>query len=381
MFWLCVYSAILIQTFVAALAFTPLARKWAWRWGLVDHPGERKVHWVATPRSGGGAIYAAFVGSLLVDFLIFALLVHGDFEGERLAPYRANLIKVAPGFIAILAGLTMVFALGFIDDRRPLGPLTKLAGQILAVMPLLFTGVRIDLFLHNWLPAPLAWVGGALLTIAWVTLLTNAMNFLDNMDGLAGGVGCVISLVLAGFSVMHGHVFMTIAYLALAGALLGFLRYNWRPASIFMGDSGSLTIGYALAALTINSRFYEAAFKDDTGAIVEAGARTGLAVLIPLIVMGVPIFDTVSVVFIRWRRGAPLMKGDTNHLSHRLVALGFSKPQAVAFICVLTLVTALMALPLRYLPLAPALLHIAGVGALFVLIFIMERVARRKVEK
>jgi len=320
-----------------------------------------------TPRSGGLAIYGAFVGVMLIDLLLLWVMVRGDMAGERLAPFRANLSAVAPRFAAIFVGLTFLFVVGVIDDRKGLGPGVKLLAQILSAVPLLIAGVRISVFLHGVLPDAAATALGALLTVAWVVLLTNSLNFLDNMDGLTGGVSFVISLVLAGFALVVGHVFMTAAYLALAGAVLGFLRYNWSPARLFMGDAGSLTIGYALAALTINARYYE-----------PGAAATGLPVLIPLIVMGVPLFDTVSVLFIRWRTGRPLMVGDTNHISHRLVGLGFNTRQAVTFLCVLTLVVALMALPLRYLPARAALLHVLGVAALFVLIYLMERVAQRK---
>jgi UDP-GlcNAc:undecaprenyl-phosphate/decaprenyl-phosphate GlcNAc-1-phosphate transferase len=369
MFWLWVYCGVFAQALILSLVLTPLARRLGERSGLLDHPGHRKVHTAVTPRSGGLAIYSAFAGTLVCDVVLFWLLVRGDLGGPRLAPYRANLGIVLPRIAAILAGLTFLFLVGLADDRKGLGPWTKLGAQILSVVPLLMAGIRIDAFLQSAMPPFLAWVGGAMLTAGWVVLLTNSLNFLDNMDGLTAGIGFVISLVLAGFATVNGDVFMTASYLALAGAVLGFLKYNWSPASLFMGDSGSLTIGYALAALTINARYY------------GADSPTALPVLIPLIVIGVPIFDTASVLFIRWRRGAPLMQGDTNHLSHRLVALGFTKPQAVTFICLLTCVIALMALPLRYLPAKAALLHVAGIGALFVLVFIMERVARREMGK
>jgi UDP-GlcNAc:undecaprenyl-phosphate GlcNAc-1-phosphate transferase len=369
MLWLTLYIGVFLQALAVSLLLTPVARRLGPRWGMIDQPGERKIHSDATPRSGGVAIYGAFAGVLLVDAIFFWLCVSGDLSGGGLGPYRANLASVMPRFGAILCGLTVVFAVGATDDRRPLGPWLKLGCQILAVVPLLLAGIRVNVFLHGYMPAWIASAGGAALTVAWVVLLTNSLNFLDNMDGLTGGIGLVVSLSLAGFAVVNGHVFQTVAYLALAGAILGFLRHNWPPARLFMGDSGSLTIGYAVAALTVNGSYY------------EAGAPTGLPVLIPVIVMGVPIFDTVSVLFIRWRRGAPLMVGDTNHLSHRLVALGFSRPQAVSFICLLTAVVALMAMPLRYLPARAAALHAIAIAALFVLIFIMERVAQRRMSE
>lgn len=367
MFWVVIYCGVFLQALVLGLILTPWARRTGERWGLMDQPGDRKIHRKTTPRSGGLAIYAAFVGTLVIDLVLFALLVNADITGERLGPFRANLGLTLPRFAAILIGLTFLFLIGLIDDRRGLSPGVKLVAQILSALPLVAAGVRIDAFLHGVLPDALAWAVGATLTIGWVVLLTNSLNFLDNMDGLTAGVSFVISVALALFSLVSDHVFMTAAYLALAGALLGFLRYNWTPARLFMGDGGSLTIGYALAALTINSRYYEAGV-----------AGTGLAVLIPLVVMGVPLFDTATVMLIRWRTGAPLTKGDTNHISHRLVGLGFSRPAAVAFICLLTLMTALMALPLRYLPARPAALHLMALGLLFGLLFVLERVAQSR---
>ncbi len=362
-----VYGGVFLQTLTLAWFLTPLARRIGMRWGMMDEPGDRKIHREVIPRSGGLAIFTAFVGAIGLDVLLAAWLIEGAPDGDGLAPYRANLSLVAPRLIAILSGLTLVFLIGVMDDRKGLGPKTKLAGQILSVAPLLWAGVRIDAYMQEWMTPGVATAIGAALTIGWVVLLTNSFNFLDNMDGLTGGIALVISLTLAAYSMLSGHVFMSAAYLALAGAALGFLRYNWHPARLFMGDSGSMTFGYALAALSVNSRF------------AGPETQTGLPVLIPLLVMSVPIFDTATVLLIRLRRGAPLMKGDMNHLSHRLVFLGFTRPQAVTFICLLTLVSALMALPLKYLPLHPALLHILAIAALFVLIFIMERVAQRKI--
>ena len=363
------WAAVFTQALLTSLVLTPLTARWALRWGMMDAPGERKIHQRVMPRSGGVAIFIAFAGTLVVGAVALAVAIQADWQGGGLAPYRANLPGLVPRMAAILGGMTLLFAVGLLDDRFALGPRLKLVAQIVSALPLLVVGVRVDVFLQEWLPHGVAWTAGAALTIGWVVLLTNSMNFLDNMDGLTGGVCVVMSLVLAGFSILSGHVFMTAAYLALTGAVLGFLPSNWSPARLFMGDSGSLTIGYALAALTINSRF------------ASPDSPTGLPVLIPVIILSVPLFDTLSVLFIRWRSGAPLMRGDTNHLSHRLVALGFSRPQAVVFICVLTLVSALMALPLLYLPLEGAALHVLAIGALFCLIFILERVARKNLDR
>ncbi|MBI3737141.1 undecaprenyl/decaprenyl-phosphate alpha-N-acetylglucosaminyl 1-phosphate transferase, partial [Candidatus Sumerlaeota bacterium] len=259
---------------------------------------------------------------------------------------------------AILIGAAWIFSIGLIDDLKPLGPRFKLAAQILSAIPLILGGVTI----RGFLPIPaLGWI----VTIGWCVVLMNSFNFMDNMDGLCATVAAVIAVVLAIAAALGGQLLLPALFLSFAGILAGFLIFNFNPASIFLGDSGALTIGYLLAVFSILTTYY------------AADQPTGLPILIPLVVMGVPLFDTASVMFIRWRNGAPFMVGDHNHFSHRLRAMGFSVRQTALAIGALTGAIGLLSLALRYLKPWEAILHLTGIVLLFCVIGALEFVGRR----
>jgi UDP-GlcNAc:undecaprenyl-phosphate GlcNAc-1-phosphate transferase len=287
------YLAIFAAALAVALAGTPLARRVAMRIGLVDAPSARKVHRVPVPLMGGVAVWLALVSALM------------------LFTERFNL----PQLGAILLGATIVAITGLIDDRRGLSPAVKLGAQVVAALPLLVSGVRIE-SVTPWPEVNLA------LTVLWVVGVTNALNLLDNMDGLSASVAAVASgffLVLAAGS---GQYLVASLSAAVAGACLGFLRYNFlAPARIFLGDAGSLLLGYLLATIGIKLRF------DNDPAVT---------VLIPILVLGVPLFDTTLVTLSRLRRGVnPLTTAGKDHLSHRLTLVGLSQREAVMVIAMI----------------------------------------------
>lgn len=296
------YMAIFAAALAVSLVGTPFARRLAIRIGLVDQPAARKVHRVPVPLMGGVAIWLA---------LVAALMLFTD---------RFNL----PQLGAILLGGTIVAVTGLVDDRVGLSPYLKLGGQLVATIPLLVAGVRVE-SATPWPEVNLA------LTVLWVVGVTNAVNLLDNMDGLAAGVAAIASgffLVLAAAS---GQFLVASLSAAVAGACLGFLRFNFlAPARIFMGDAGSLLLGFLLAAIGIKLRF-----ENDPA----------VTVLIPLLVLGVPIFDTTLVTLSRLRRKVnPLTAAGRDHLSHRLTLLGLSQREAVMLIAILCGVLGLAAL-------------------------------------
>jgi len=355
--WPLAYLILFVSALLLSWRLTPAAGRLGRRFGLVDVPGGRKQHRGPTPRSGGIALFATcwlVIGAAVAGGLLAGRLGDG---GPVLAIAR-NMPRVLPQFGALALGAAWIFAVGLWDDRRPLRPIVKLGCQILAAAPLLLSGVQIVSFL------PWQWLGGAL-TVAWIVLLINSFNFLDNMDGLSAGVGAIVAAVLAWISWRADEYLMTAMFVTLAGALLGFLRHNFAPARIFMGDSGSLFLGYMLAALTVRATYY------------KLGVPTRLPVLTPLIVLGVPLFDTCSVLWIRWREGRPLMQGDRNHFSHRLVDLGMTQRGAVVFIYLTTLCVALGALLLRQLNLLGALLVALQTVLWFVIIYSIERLGKR----
>ncbi|MBI2303963.1 MAG: undecaprenyl/decaprenyl-phosphate alpha-N-acetylglucosaminyl 1-phosphate transferase [Chloroflexi bacterium] len=279
------FIVIFITAFVFAVAATPVARWTARRLRLVDTPSARRVHMLPTPLLGGVAIYGAFILALLFFYQSFQL----------------------PQLISILVGATLVSFLGIWDDSRGLRPLLKLVGQGAAAMVLIAAGVHVS-FLGN------VYLNYAV-TLVWVVGITNALNLLDNMDGLSGGMAAVASAFFVLLAFLSGQYLVGALGAALLGACLGFLLYNMNPASIFMGDTGSLFLGFVLAALGIKLRF------ENIPAVTW---------MVPVLVLGLPIFDTALVVISRLRRRCnPLTTPGKDHTSHRLVASGMSHRRAV----------------------------------------------------
>ncbi len=281
------YMLIFASALALAIGGTPIARKLAPRLGVMDQPSARKIHTRPMPRLGGVAIYLAFILALLI------------FEDRH---YISQLV-------GILTGATLISFCGIWDDRWGLRPLLKLGvGQPLAALILIASGVRVS-FLHQ----PLL---NILVTVFWVVGITSALNLLDNMDGLSAGVATVASAFFLLLAAMNGQYLVGSLAAALLGACLGFLFYNFNPASIFMGDTGSMFIGFILAAVGIKLRF--------------PGRMDVVTWMIPVVILGVPIFDTTLVVVSRLRRGLnPITHPGKDHLSHRLVAMGMTQREAV----------------------------------------------------
>lgn len=281
-----VLIALVALTF--SMVATPLARRIALRLGIISVPRARDVHLTPVPLLGGAAIYGSFVVSLLLF-------------GDRF--YVRELV-------GILLGATLISLFGLADDGWGLGAVAKLCGQALAGAVLVIGGTQVQLFPLPWLN----WV----LTVLWMVTITNALNFLDNMDGLSGGVATIAAaffLLLAAMNTPR-QVLVGAMAAALIGACIGFLRYNFNPATIFMGDAGSLFIGFVLAALAIKLRFL--------------GNTPLVTWMVPVCVLGLPIFDMALVVVARLRRGVnPFTTAGKDHLSHRLHVLGMTKREAV----------------------------------------------------
>lgn len=295
-------SLLLIGLAALLLAWTatPVARRLAHHTGTLDLPRLGKIHLAPVPLLGGLAIYLGFVLSVLL-------------LGER---------DVVSQLLSTLAGGTLVAVTGVWDDRRGMAPLIKLALQTLAGLLILSTGIRVVL-LHN------LWLDG-LITLAWVVGITNAFNLLDNMDGLAAGTAAICSALFLVLAAMNGQILVGTLSAALLGASLGFLVYNLRPASIFMGDAGSLLLGFVLAVVGIKLRFPH--------------NEPLVTWMVPVIVLGVPVLDTALVVLSRLRRGLPVYRGGHDHLSHRLVARGLSQREAVLTLYVASLALGVVAI-------------------------------------
>jgi UDP-GlcNAc:undecaprenyl-phosphate GlcNAc-1-phosphate transferase len=348
------------QSFLVAAVITPWAGALGRRVGMMDRPGAaRKLHRRPTPRSGGVAVFVAFWGCLALNILLARWIVPElGFLPESVRVLAGNIGLRGGQLAAIALGATIIFALGVLDDLHDLPAGLRLGVQVLAVVPLLMEGVVIRMFLPP--------VFGMAVTILWVVLLTNSFNFLDNMNGLTSGVAAIVAAVMVLQSGLSDEYYLMLVFALVAGSAAGFLVHNFPKGSIFLGDSGSTHLGFLLASLMILVTYY------------REGTPTALPILMPLIVLGVPLFDTLSVMWIRWREGRPLMVGDRCHVSHRLVDLGMTRVEAVVFLYGATLCVGLAAVALRPLDWRFGLVQAAVIVLLFLGLYFMERVSRRR---
>ena len=313
------HAAAFILSFVFALYWTPLMRRAALQLGIVDSPdGKLKKHDMAVPYFGGIAVYIAF---------LLSVGVFTDFGQETLG-------LLLSGSIALMVGL--------IDDFGVLTPPQKLLGQTLAALVLVKSGTYIKLtFVPVWVAIPF--------TVLWVLAVTNALNIIDIMDGLAAGVAVIAAISIAIANFMAGRESVAFLCLALAGAILGFLRHNFYPAKIYLGDAGSLFIGFMLAAFSMNAGYTRVNL---------------LAVISPVLILGIPLFDLALVMFIRWRNGIPVMKGSPDHFALRLRRCKLSVRETAVTTYVVGVLLAGGALVMSQIPLVWAVATMTGMLSL-----------------
>jgi UDP-GlcNAc:undecaprenyl-phosphate GlcNAc-1-phosphate transferase len=346
------------------LALTPLMMRVARRVGYIDQPGGHKSHESPTPYGGGLAIYLAAwipIGLLLVA----AFVAPGEWIVERFGALPRDLLggvrdHGAEGLSIMVGGLVLL-VLGLYDDLRPQGPLIKLATMsAAALLVATLGGVRIAEFLGT--PASIV------LTVAWIVIVVNTFNFLDNMDGLSAGVAgiCAIFLIICGL--MAGQLLVPALTAAYLGAILGFLVLNFPPARVFMGDAGSLQIGYMLAVASIMTSYWE-----------SGSGQRAFALAMPLVVLAVPLYDFVSVVVIRLCEGRNPLQGDQRHFSHRLVDRGLTRRQAVLTIYLATATTGLGATLLPNADLRTTITVLGMVVMVLLIVAILEAPLRKQV--
>ena len=328
--------AILPVSFAIAWAMTWAVRSVAPRLGFVDRPGGRKIHANPKPLGGGVALFAGVAGPLVAALVA----AHVPAITHRLPidpAYVSGAAEQTPMAVGLLATLLVMHVLGLVDDRRALGPYVKLTVQLAAIAAFVIAfDVRAVTFADQW---GLGRWPSVLATVVWIGAITNAFNFLDNMDGLSAGAGavCTAAFLVAALTIQQWFVAATLAMLL--GSLLGFLCFNFAPASIFMGDSGSLLIGLLLGVLTVRTTYIPKG---------EPWADGWYAVFAPVIVLAVPLYDLVVVSAIRLARGKSPFVGDTNHFSHRLVARGMSRRTAVLCLYLIAAATSVAAILLPH---------------------------------
>ena len=358
-------SILFASALACSLVLCWVTRRVARRVDFVDRPGARKIHDAPVALGGGIALFLTTAG-IVVAGVLFAV-VHERIGAmpwlpQVLRDHMPLIVRRAYLALYLFAGAGVIFALGFLDDVWQLSPWTRLAVQVLIAALLCVSSdeLRLTAFVTS---RGVSFV----YTVVWVVGITNAFNLLDNMDGLSAGVALIASFAFLVVAIMTQQYFLAAILLVFAGALIGFLAFNFPPASLFMGDAGSMFVGYTLGVLTILFTFYT------PGHTVHPVS----ALLTPLVIMAVPLYDTISVVVIRLAAGKPIMSGDRNHFSHRLVALGMGKRAAVLTIYLVTLCTGLLAPLLLRLGPGLSFLVLANVAVMLVLIWLLEHVARR----
>lgn len=324
------YGAAFVVALVSALAVTPGVMWLAFQTGALDEPDARKVHKRPIPRIGGLGIYIAFMAAMGVYL-----------TGAELAE------DVRQGLEGLLLGGTLIVGLGLTDDYFNLPAKAKLLGQIACAALVVAFGVRIDfisdpfgdmLYLDEYVAIPA--------TMFWLVGLTNTVNLIDGLDGLAAGVSTIAAVTIFLVALQQNFILVAVVTAALAGAAFGFLYFNFNPARIFMGDTGSMFLGFMLSGISV------------IGAVKSAAT---IALIVPLLALGLPILDTAFAIVRRKLAGVPIMKPDKGHLHHRLLSLGFTQRQAVLLMYVISALLGSSAIAMTEVSPRFALLILAGV--------------------
>ena len=334
--WWGLFMGLFATTLVSTLIATPLARLIAWKVGSVDYPGGRRVNCKPLPRMGGIAIFFALSMGLL-----FVLLT------ERLLHWPLSISLAAgeagtPDYPTLILGFCLMFLTGLLDDCLSLSPRQKLLGQVIAAVATVASGLVIDVVVNpfNNEPILLGWATYPI-TVAYLVAYANIFNLIDGLDGLASGVAFIASITMWVVSTMAGHANAAALSIALAGATLGFLRYNFNPASIILGDSGSLLIGFTLGTISLMS-------------VQRVAGLTSM--IVPLVISGIPIIDTFSAIVRRGRAHVSIGQADKGHIHHRLMEEGLNQRQTVLFIYAWTTLLCMGSLIMTQVEVVPRIL-------------------------
>ncbi|MRG85048.1 glycosyltransferase family 4 protein [Salinibacillus xinjiangensis] len=280
----------IITCFLFSISITPIVKKVALKINAVDVPEQRKVHDKIMPRLGGLAIYTSFVIGLLF-----------------LSPDSQYLLT-------IITGATVIMLVGVLDDVIGLSASMKLSGHIVAALIVVLSGLQIEFITIPFGPKVDFEIWGIPITILWIVGVTNAINLIDGLDGLAAGIAAIALITISGMALFMGNVVVAILGLMLLGSTLGFLIYNFYPAKIFLGDTGSYFLGFMISVLSILGLYKNV---------------TVFSLIVPIIILGVPIVDTFFAIVRRFIQGKPLHSPDKAHLHHSLIKLGFTHRQTV----------------------------------------------------
>lgn len=333
---------------------------------FVSRPREDRYNRNVIALGGGIAIFwtiALFVlaGAAAVKFLLAP--EHLSFIDESIVQHVAGFMTKTNDLLIVIAAVFVLHLVGLWDDRKHLGPLFKLAVQFaVAIVAAVYADIRVEMFIEN----KIITTG---LSVFWIVLMINAFNFLDNMDGTSAGIALIATAMLMVAAMRSGQIFVSAMGLVFVGALLGFLVFNFPPAKIFMGDCGSMVVGFFVALLTLRTTYYNP----------EAGTKL-YAVFMPAVVMAVPLYDFISVTFLRLKRGKSPFVGDTQHFSHRLKRRGLSDRQVALTLYLATFCTGLGAVLLQQADRIGAILIAAQTIMILCVIGILETTAKTEKE-
>jgi UDP-GlcNAc:undecaprenyl-phosphate GlcNAc-1-phosphate transferase len=328
------YFTVFLLAAVLGLVLTPLAIRLAWATGFLDRPNTAlKTHRQPVAYLGGLAVAAAF-------FLAMAAVKLRYFPSQQGPAWPLGFDKLR-GVLAISLGGFIALVLGLLDDKKALSPKVKLLGQLAGAVVLVLCGLRVKFVHPEW--------ASVAVTLLWVATVTNALNFVDIMDGLAASVCAVASLAFLAFALNTQRFNDALAAAALCGACLGFLPYNFQPARIYLGDAGSHFLGFVLAAISLNLGYSH---------------QNELAVFSPLAILALPLFDLLLMIVIRTRKGIPPWKGSPDHVPLRLKALGWGVRRVVLSLAAATALVSAAVYAASFLPLRSALMAWAGFGVM-----------------
>ncbi|MHC4646571.1 MAG: MraY family glycosyltransferase [Planctomycetota bacterium] len=354
-------AVFLVGSFMLSLTLTGLVRVFGQRVGFVSRPAGDRFSEKTVPLGGGIAIFATLAIVIIsAAASVGILLVPGrlGWVAERAGVRPADFLAKTGQLVTIMVCTSVLFALGLWDDRKRLRPLLKLAVQFAAAFAAAaFAETRVEFFIENRIVT-------SLLSAVWIVLIINAFNFLDNMDGLSAGMAVIASCILFTAAAISGQVFVGGLAIVFIGTLLGFLAFNFPPAKIFMGDAGSLVVGFFVAILTLRTTYYH-----------EAQSGAWYPVLLPAVVMAVPLYDFVSVTLLRISQGKSPFVGDTQHFSHRMKKHGLTDTQTVLTLYLATLCTGLGATFLYQVNLAGAILILIQTLMILAIIAVFETTA------
>ncbi len=352
---------LLLSSFAVSAFLTWLVKTFTTRIGFVAHPTEDRYHRSVIALGGGISIVATIILFLVAAILIIEFLI----EPGRIAVSQSASVH-APGFIGktnqliiVLCCILALFILGLWDDKKRLGPFFKLIVQFIIAFTAAFAAdIRLEFFIHSK-------IATSLLSAIWIVLIINVFNFLDNMDGASAGIATIVAAILFVAAAVSNQVFIGAFALLFIGTLLGFLVFNFPPAKIFMGDAGSLPLGFMLAVISLKTTYYH-----------QAATNQWYPVLIPIISMAVPLYDFVTVTALRLSQGKSPLVGDTQHFSHRLRRLGLTDTQTVLTLYLATLTTGIGATFLYQVNWAGAILIFAQTVMVLLIIAVLESTAK-----